>query len=365
MDIGVPREIKSGERRVALTPDAVGQLINAGHTLRVQTGAGERAGFSDTEYLNAGAAIVANAAQAFDADLAVKVKEIQTDEWKLLRAGGMLFSFLHLGADAAMARELLNRRVTGIAFETVSDAQGGLPILAPMSAIAGELAAPIAANLLLATGDAKYSGKGILMRDAGVLVIGAGSAGSAAAHAAYAMGAQVSVISRNARPLSLRSEIEYVIASLEVIAQRCKEADVVIGAVNTPGQSTPTLLTRAGVAAMQPKSVLIEICIDGGGIAETSRPTSHAAPTYIEERIIHYCVANMPAAVPRSASVAISNAVLPYALNLANRGLMQAMRADDGFARGVQMHGGEITHAAVAAQLGLTHLDLDAVLFTC
>jgi alanine dehydrogenase len=365
MNIGVPREIKEGECRVALTPDAVQALVKAGHTLRVQTGAGEGAGFGDTEYLNAGAAIVANAAQAFDADLVVKVKEIQTDEWKHLRASGMLFSFLHLGADAAMTRELLNRRVTGIAFETVGDAQGRLPILAPMSAIAGELAAPIAANLLLATGYGKNSGKGMLMRDARVLVIGAGSAGLAAAHAAYAMVARVSVMSRSARPPSLHSEIEYVIAPPEAIAQRCKEADVVIGAVNTPGQSTPKLLTRAGVAAMQPKSVLIEICIDGGGIAETSRPTSHASPTYVEEGVIHYCVANMPAAVPHSASVAISNAVLPYALNLANRGLMQAMRAEDGFARGVQMHGGEITHAAVAAQLGLTHLDLDAVLFTC
>jgi alanine dehydrogenase len=365
MDIGVPREIKDGERRVALTPDAVQALVKAGHTLRVQTGAGEGAGFSDAKYLNASATIVANAAQAFDADLVVKVKEIQTDEWKHLRAGGMLFSFLHLGADATMTRELLNRRVTGIAFETVSDAQGRLPILAPMSAIAGELAAPIAANLLLATGDDKRSGKGMLMRDARVLIIGAGNAGLAAAHATHAMSARVCVISRSARPLSLRTEIEYVIASLEVIAQRVKEADVVIGAVNTPGQSTPRLLTRAGVAAMSAKSVLIEICIDGGGIAETSRPTSHASPTYVEEGVIHYCVANMPAAVPHSASVAISNAVLPYALNLANRGLMQAMRADDGFARGVQMHGGEIAHAAVAAQLGLTHLDLDAVLFTC
>jgi alanine dehydrogenase len=365
MDIGVPREIKDGERRVALTPDAVRELVNAGHAARVQSGAGEGAGFSDTEYANAGATIAANAAQAFDADLVIKVKEIQTDEWKHLRAGGMLFSFLHLGADPTMARELLNRRVTGIAFETVCDAQDRLPILAPMSAIAGELAAPIAANLLLATDGDKSSGKGILMRDARVLVVGAGSAGLAAAHATHAMGARVCVMARSARPPSLHNEIEYAIASPEVIKQRAKESDIVIGAVNTPGRSTPKLLTRADVGAMPAKSVLIEICIDGGGIAETSRPTSHAAPTYVEEGVIHYCVANMPAAVPRSASVAISNAVLPYALNLANRGLMKAMRADDGFARGVQMHGGEITQAAVAAQLGLTHLDLDAVLFTC
>jgi alanine dehydrogenase len=373
MDIGVPREIKDGERRVALTPDAARELANGGHTMRVQTGAGEGAGFSDTEYANAGATIVANAAQAFDADLVIKVKEIQTDEWKHLRAGGMLFSFLHLGADPTMARELLNRRVTGIAFETVCDArrqgqgqrQSRLPILAPMSAIAGELAAPIAANLLLAMGDGNYGGKGILMRDARVLVVGAGSAGLAAAHAVHAMGASVCVMARSARPRSLHNEIEYVIASPEVVKQQAKESDIVIGAVNTPGQSTPKLLTRADVAAMPAKSVLIEICIDGGGIAETSRPTSHASPTYVEEGVIHYCVANMPAAVPRSASVAISSAALPYALNLANRGLMKAMRADDGFARGVQMHGGEITQAAVAAQLGLTHLDLDAVLFTC
>jgi alanine dehydrogenase len=363
--IGVPKEIKDGERRVVLTPGAVSRLVTAGHTLRIQAEAGDGAGYGDAEYLAVGAQIVANAAHAFDADLVIKVKEIQTDEWRHLRAGGTLFSFLHLGADPQMAYELLNRRMTGIAFETVSNQHGNLPILAPMSAMAGEMAISIAANLLLATDDGQHSGKGLLMRDAKVLIIGAGNAGLATAHAANVLGAKVCVAGRSERPASLPVEIEYMLANREAIAQRACAADVVIGAINTPGKPTEKLLTRADIAAMQRKSVLIEICIDGGGIAETSRPTYHAAPTYLEEGVIHYCVANMPAAVPRSASNAISAAVLPYALSLANNGLLSALRHDDGLARGVQMHNGEVTNAGVAAQLGLAHLDLEAVLFAC
>jgi alanine dehydrogenase len=361
MEIGIPRETKNGERRVALTPADVRTLVAAGHTLRVQAYAGEGAGLSDTEYAEAGATIVETAEQAFAADLVVKVKEIQTNEWRHLRPGNILFSFLHLGADPVMARELLNRRITGIAFEAVRDAAGRLPMLAPMSVIAGEMSIPIAANLLLANND----GKGVLLRDTGVLVAGAGHAGTAAARAAHALGARVCVMARGERPATLPVEIEYAIASAEAVAAQARGADVVIGAINVPGEATPKLLTRADVRAMQPKSVLIEICIDGGGIAETSHQTYHAAPTYIEEGVIHYCVANIPAAVPHSASVAISAAVLPYVLKLANKGLLHAIRSDDGLAQGVQMHGGEITHRALAVQLQETYLDLDAVLFAC
>lgn len=361
MEIGIPREIKNGERRVALTPAAVRTLVEAGHALRVETHAGDGAGFHDIEYAEAGATIVGTAAQAFAADLVVKVKEIQTNEWRHLRPGGMLFSFLHLGADPVMTRELLNRRVTGIAFETVRDASGQLPLLAPMSAIAGEMSIAIAANLLLATN----GGKGMMLRDAHVLVAGAGHSGMSAARAAHALGARVCVMARSARPASLPAGAEYAVASASAVAVHAREADVVIGAVNVPGAPTPKLLTRGDVRAMRPQSVLIEICIDGGGIAETSRQTYHDAPTYVEEGVIHYCVANMPAAVPRSASAALSDTALPYVMKIANDGLLRAIRNDDGLAAGVQMHGGAITHRALATQLKERYLDLDAVLFTC
>jgi alanine dehydrogenase len=370
MIIGLPKEIKSGEMRVALTPDAVQALVAFGHTIRVQTSAGEGAGFSDAEYAASGAEIVPTADHAYDADLVVKVKEIQLNEWQRLRRGGMLFSFLHLGADRLMARELLDRRITGIAFETVADRHGKLSILAPMSEIAGELAIPIAADLLMTS----HSGKSVMMRDARVLVVGAGVAGRAAAHAAANAGAKVSVAVRNlATAADLHRDgpgkIEIFEGDAARVAQLAREADVIVGAASVPGQATPKLLTREDIKAMRPGGVLIEICIDGGGISETSRPTSHAVPTYIAEGITHYCVANMPATVPRLASIKISSAILPYVAALANHGLLRAMRDNKGFTdglkNGLQIHDGRVTHAGIAAELNLPFVDLDAVLFSC
>ena len=366
MIIGVPKEIKTGEDRVALTPQAAQALVAAGNVLRVQAGAGTTAGFADAAYIHAGAHIVASAAHAFDAELVVKVKEIQNDEWRHLRPGSMLFSFLHLGTHPTMARELLNRRITAIAFETVSDKNGGLPILAPMSALAGELALPIAAGLLASPAGAKC----MLIRDASVLVVGAGAAGAAAARAAIALGAKVTVVAASDRRLApLRAEFGMRIRTSTIadadLPRLAQAADVVIGAVNVPGTATPKLLTRQDIAAMRPGSVLIEICIDGGGIAETSRPTTLAAPTYVEEGVVHYCVPNMPAAAPRAASEKISAAVLPYITSLVQHGLLRTMRDNEGLAAGLQMHGGNITHREVAAQLVLPFLDLDAVLFSC
>jgi alanine dehydrogenase len=366
MIIGLPKEIKDGELRVALTPDAVKTLVAHDHTVRVQTSAGQGAGFNDAEYEVSGAEIVPTAAHAYGADLVVKVKEIQTDEWQHLRRGGMLFSFLHLGADRSMARELLDRRITGIAFETVSDRHSKLPILAPMSEMAGELAIPIAANLLMKS----QGGKGVMMCDAHVLVVGAGVAGRAAGHAAANAGARVSIVVRNlATTMDLRNDgsgkVEFFEGDATKVAQLAREADVVIGAVSVPGQATPKLLTRKDIKAMRPGGVLIEICIDGGGISETSRPTSHAAPTYIAEGITHYCVANMPASAPRLASIKISSAIAPYVTALANHGLLRAMRDNDGLSNGLQIHDGRVTHAGVAAELNLPFVDLDAVLFSC
>ena len=365
MIIGLPKEIKESELRVALTPDAVKAIVALGHTVCVQASAGHGAGFNDAEYIMRGAEIVPTAAHAYDADLVVKVKEIQTDEWQHLRRGGMLFSFLHLGADHLMTRELLDRRITGIAFETVSDRHGKLPILAPMSEIAGELAIPIAANLLMKPN----GGKGITMRGARVLVVGAGVAGRAAAHAAANAGAHVRLIVRNLATTLADSapteKITFIEGDAAKVAQFAREADIVIGAVSVPGQATPKLLTREDIKAMQPGGVLIEICIDGGGISATSRPTSHAAPTYIDEGITHYCVANMPAAVPRSASIKISSAILPYVAALVHDGLLKAMRDSIGFSSGLQIHDGRVTHSGLATELNLPFVDLDAVLFSC
>lgn len=370
MIIGLPKEIKDGERRVALTPDAVASLVATGNSIRVENGAGAGSGFADADYIAAGAEIVNSAAKAFDVELVVKVKEIQIDEWQMLQPGTILFSFLHLGTSIFMAHELLARRITGIAFETVQDAAKRLAILTPMSVIAGKLAVPIAANLLMTSN----GGRGVAMSDARVVVLGAGTAGVAAARTAIALGADVTVISRVGPRLAalahkLGSSARTMALHPATLAAATQEADIVIGAVNVPGAATPKLLTHADMRAMTachgPGAVLIEICIDGGGVAETSHPTVHSAPTYVEEGVTHYCVANIPAAVPRSASIALSAVVLAYVQALASKGLASALRDDDGLAAGLQMHGGSVTQAAIAHQLNRPFLDLDAVLFSC
>ena len=324
------------------------------------------AGFADADYMAAGATLVSNAAAAFDVDLVVKVKEIQTGEWNHLRPDSTLFSFLHLAGDPLMANALLARRVTGIAFETVADASRRLAILGPMSVIAGELAVQIGANLLMVPN----GGRGVAIGDGRVVIVGAGNAGAAAATTALALGADVTVLARVGQRLALLahklgSSARTIAITPEALAFALKGADLVIGAVNVTGSATPKLLTRAHLQAMGQGAVLIEICIDGGGISETARATSHSLPTYVEEGVVHYCVANMPAAVPRSASMAISNALQPYLLALADKGLRQALKDDAGLAAGLQMHGGRITHAAVAKELGLPCVDLDALLFSC
>jgi len=370
MIIGMPREIKDGERRVALTPDAVAELVAAGHDVQVQTGAGGGAGFADTAYAEHGATLVESADKAFDADLVVKAKEIQTNEWHRLNPGCMLFCFLHLGADPFMAHELLARRVTGFAFETVEDASRRLAILAPMSVIAGELAIPIAATLLMTSA----GGRGVALSNARIVILGAGNAGSAAANAAIALGADVTVISRHGPRLAalahkLGSSARTVAIGTNNVAEAAKHADVVIGAVNVPGNATPKLLSRADISAISATggagAVMMEVCIDGGGVSETSRATYHSAPTYVEEGVTHYCVANMPAAVPRSASIALSRAALPHVQAIARKGLMQALRDDSGLAAGLQIHGGQVLHQAVAKQLNRPWRDLDAMLFSC
>ncbi|MBI3714815.1 MAG: alanine dehydrogenase [Betaproteobacteria bacterium] len=365
MRIGIPREIKDGERRVALTPDAIRGLIAAGHMVVVQSGAGTASGFGDADYA-AGGAQLATAAEAYACDLVVKVKELQAAEWPLLQAGSMLMGFLHLGADAETCRHLLDRRITAIAYETVADANNELPILKPMSQMAGQLAIMVGQHLLLAP----QGGRGLMMADARVVVFGAGSAGAAAANLAVALGADVTIASRyGPRLASLAHRLGSKARTLTIenadAGKLVAQADLVIGAAHTPGRATPVLLSAAQVRSMGAGSVLIEIGIDAGGIAQTSRPTTHAAPTFVAEGVAHYCVPNMPAAIPRSASLAISAAVLPFVQSIATTGLTAALRADVGLAGGLQMHGGSMTHAEIAARHGLPCRDLDALLHAC
>ncbi len=366
MIIGIPKEIKDGERRVALLPDAVVMLVADGHRVCIEAGAGVASGWPDSNYLAAGAEIVATATQAYNADLVVKVKELQPAEVHLLRPDSMLFCFLLLQANSAMASAMIERRVSAIAFEAVQDARGELPILAPMSAIAGELAMPIAAHWLLAT----QGVRGVLLRDARVVIFGAGIAGTAAAMLAQKMGANVTVLSRPGTRLDALAQLLGPSAIVAAISDHAKNtaidgADVVIGAINTRTAGGTKCLMRANIRTMGPGAVLIDIGIDGGGISETSRETTHSAPTYVDEGVTHYCVANMPAAVPRSASQAISNAISKHVLNLAHHGFKTALRQDTGLLKGLQLFGGQITNASIAHHLGRASIDVEALLFTC
>ncbi|MEQ1518395.1 MAG: NAD(P)-dependent oxidoreductase, partial [Usitatibacteraceae bacterium] len=347
-------------------PQAVGQLHARGHEVRVHAGAGNGAGFADKEYDDAGARLVTNAAAAFDVDLVVRVKDTGAAEWNHLRPDSMLFSFMHLGSHPAMVNAFQDRRVTAFAFDTVEDGSRRPAILGPMSVIAGELSLVIGANLLLAPN----GGRGVAIGGARVVIFGAGNAGAAAAATALALGADVTVLAPVGQRLALLahklgSSARTIAINADAIETAIERADLVIGAANVAGGSTPKLLTRAHLRAMGEGAVLIEVCIDGGGIAETARMTSHSAPTYVDEGVVHYCVPNMPAAVPRSASMAISTAVLPYVTALADKGLRQALVDDAGLLAGLQMHGGRVTHAGVARELGVACADLDALLFSC
>lgn len=352
MIVGIPRETKDGERRVGLTPEGATALACAGHDLKVQSGAGDASGFTDAAYVQAGARIVSGAAEAFDADLVVKVKEIQPAELDLLRPDSILFCFQHLQSDRALADALRRRRVAALAYETVEDASGGLPLLAPMSAIAGELAVTIAAHALMVP----QGGRGLLLSEARVLIVGMGSAGLAATRTARALGAQVECFGRRATP-ALQDSAE--------LPARIGCADVIIGAANNRGGRSPRLLSRPDMRRMRPGSVMVEVCIDGGGIAETSRPTTHADPLFIDEGIVHYCVPNMPAAVPHSATRALCAATLPRILSIAGQGLWSALRQDAGLAAGLHLAQGQVTHPAIAEALGLPCHPADVLLHAC
>ena len=359
MRIGIPRESKEGERRVGLDLAAVAVLAKDGHEVRVAEGAGLGIGADDAAYRAAGARVVAPA-EAWDAGLVVKVKEIQPGEWASLRPGSTLFSFQHLVGEPQLAREVAARAVTAIAYEMVRDAQGGIPLLAPMSVIAGRLAIQVGAHLLTLPA----GGNGTLLAGcpgappARVLVLGGGHAGTHAAEVASAIGAKVTILTRSAAtrdalPARLGPAVEAGLATPEAIERHALAADLVVGAVFIPGTPTPKLLPRSLVARMKRGAVIVDICIDAGGIAETSRPTTLAEPTFVAEGVVHYCVPNMPAAVARAGAAALSAAALPYVRALAGKGIARALRDDPGLRQGVLLWRGRFTHEGIAAEAGL------------
>ncbi len=359
MQIGIPREIKNHEYRVALTPEGARVLSEAGHDVHVETGAGAAVGYGDDAYRAVGARIVATAAEAYAAELVIKVKEPQPDEVAALRSGQVLFCYLHLAAAPELARALVDRGVTAIAYETVHKAGGGLPLLQPMSDIAGRLAPQMGALGL----HKSHGGSGKLITGmpgvppARVLVIGAGVVGMSATRTAIGLGARVTLIDRQAEKLAhaeaqFGARVETRFSSVETIAESLENADIVIGAAQIPGRHAPRLISLAALKRMPPGSVLVDVAIDQGGIAETSRPTTHSDPFFVAEGVVHYCVTNMPGAVARTATKALTHATLPYIQALAAQGL-GALDADEGLKSGQQVHAGRITHAGLAQDLGV------------
>jgi alanine dehydrogenase len=359
MRIGVPRESKDGERRVALVPAAVAALVGAGHDVRVQRDAGIGSGFEDAAYEQAGAMLVDNASAAFACTLIVKVKELQRAEWPLLQAGTTVFGFAQLGRDPALLAAVLEARIGCIAFETVRAIDGSLPLLAPMSRIAGRMVPMIAAHLLTA----QHGGSGVLfpgaqgVAAANTLVLGAGQVGGEAAMLACELGSRVIVLGRSKPRLDAlsaraRGRLRVGEATPAAIASSIQGADVIVGAVLEPGRQSPKLVTRAMLARARTGSVLIDVGIDQGGIAETSRMTSLSSPTYVEQGIVHYCVPNIPALVPRAASLALSQAVLPAVHALARYGIDEALDADAGLRAGLQVRAGAVIHAGLASDCG-------------
>jgi len=359
MRVGVPREIKPDEYRVGLTPTAVREYVSRGHEVIVEAGAGVGAGYSDQLYTRAGATIAADADAVFSgARMIVKVKEPQPPEWARLTKDHILFTYLHLAPDPDQAEGLLTSGCAGIAYETVTDPQGGLPLLAPMSEVAGRIAVFSAGETLL-----KHNGgMGLLIGGvpgvppARVLVLGGGVVGMNAARMAAGLGAEVVIVERSIprmRELDnmFQGRVLTRYSTQDAVDEEVLKADVVIGAVLTAGASAPTLVKRAHLAKMKPGSVLVDVSIDQGGCFETSRPTTHKDPTYTVDGVVHYCVANMPGAAPRTSSEALGNATLPFGLQLADQGL-DALKKNIHLAKGLNVLAGDVTHPAVAEALG-------------
>jgi alanine dehydrogenase len=362
--VGIPREVKDNEYRVAATPEGVRELTRAGHDVVVEAGAGAGSALEDEAFEAVGAKIVSDADAVFGAaDMIVKVKEPQPQEYERFREGQVLFTYLHLAADGELTRFLMERRVTSVAYETVQLDDGRLPLLAPMSEIAGRMAPHVAATYL----ERPHGGRGVLMGGAAgvapahVVVLGAGMAGLNAAWIAAGMESSVVVLDKNLDRLRhidqiMRGRIQTVMSSGLAIEELVVEADVVIGAVLVPGARAPHLVTEEMVRAMLPGSVIVDISIDQGGSVETARMTTHSDPVYRVHDVVHYCVGNMPGAVPRTSTYALTNVTLPYALAIASHGLDDAVRHDPALARGVNVYDGRVTNEGVADAHGLDHV---------
>ncbi|MCF3944511.1 alanine dehydrogenase [Oceanobacillus alkalisoli] len=361
MRIGVPKEIKNNENRIAITPSGVDRLVKAGHEVVVETNAGLGSGFTDEDYKTVGAKIVGTAKEAWAEEMVIKVKEPLEEEFQFFREDLTLFTFLHLAAESELTKQLIEKKVASIAYETVQEADGSLPLLAPMSEIAGRIAPQIGAQFL----QKRYGGQGILLSGipgverGNVTVIGGGVVGTNAAEIALGLGAKVRIIDLNPKRLKQLDElfgkqVETLISNPYNIAKAVKEADLVVGAVLIPGTKAPKLVTEDMVKEMKNKAVIVDVAIDQGGIFETSdRVTTHDNPTYEKHGVVHYAVANMPGAVPKTASLGLENVTLPYVLDVANKGIKQASADNAAIYKGINTLNGQVTYKPVADAHGL------------
>ncbi len=370
MRIGVPKEIKNNENRVAMTPAGVTNLLNFGHKVFIEKGAGLGSGFNDEDYVSAGGKIVETASEAWSMDMVMKVKEPLPSEYSYFREGQILFTYLHLAPEPELTKALIENKVVGIAYETVQLSNRSLPLLTPMSEVAGRMAAQIGAQFL----EKVHGGKGILLSGVPgvhrgtVTIIGGGVAGTNAAKMAIGLGAKVTIIDLN--PDRLRqlddifgSDVTTLISNPYNIAEAVKESDLVIGAVLIPGAKAPKLVTEEMIQSMTPGSVVVDIAIDQGGIFETTdRITTHDNPTYIKHGVVHYAVANMPGAVPRTSTMALTNVTVPYAVQIANKGYRQACLDNEALLKGINTLSGFVTYEAVAEAQGLSYSNTRALL---
>jgi alanine dehydrogenase len=370
--VGLPKEIKDNEYRVGLTPAGVRALTDAGHQVVVERTAGEGSGFEDGLYEKAGGQILGTADEVWArGEMIVKVKEPIKPEYPRMREDQLLFTYLHLAPDKPLTEELLKRKVIGIAYETITDRRGGLPLLTPMSEVAGRMAIQVGAHYL----EKMSGGRGILLGGvpgvpaARVVIIGGGVVGTNAAKIAVGMGAHVTIIDNNLERLRelddiFLSKISTLASSAYMIHDAVSEADLIVGAVLVPGASAPRLVTRGMLKDVPNGAVIVDVAVDQGGCIETTRPTTHSDPTYYVEGVLHYCVANMPGAVPRTSTFALTNATLPYALRLANRGFFEAIAIDAGLKAGVNTYAGHCTYEAVATSQGLKYTPLEDLVGT-
>jgi alanine dehydrogenase len=368
--VGLPKEIKDNEYRVGLTPAGVRALSDAGHEVIVEKTAGEGSGFDDALYQKAGAKIIDSADDIWaKAEMIVKVKEPIAPEYPRMREGQLLFTYLHLAPDRELTEQLLKRKVTGIAYETITDRRGGLPLLTPMSEVAGRMAIQVGAHYL----EKMAGGRGILLGGvpgvpaARVVIIGGGVVGTNAAKIAVGMGAHVTIIDNNLDRLRelddiFLSKISTLASSAYMIHDAISSADLIVGAVLVPGAAAPRLVTRNMLKDVPNGSVIVDVAVDQGGCIETTHPTTHSNPTYYVEGVLHYCVANMPGAVPRTSTFALTNATLPYTLKLANQGFLEAISSDPGLKAGVNTFAGRCTYQAVAEAQGLSYTSIDALI---